>query len=112
MSTPLIISYSSFEPKFETYILIYISSGTIANTCHNPLFPFRQSEVQCSHNPTQIFYFIFVRTQFVTSHNSIGFARKKTQTISFVERGFESLGLGHQAVGFSWCSYMDRSFSP
>ena len=47
-----------------------------------------------------------VRTRFVTNRNSVGFARKKAQTISFVERGFERLGLGHQAVGFSWCSYM------
>ena len=38
---------------------------------------------------------------FVTNRNSVGFARKKAQTISFVERGFERLGLGHQAVGFS-----------
>ena len=42
-----------------------------------------------------------VRTRFVTNHNRVGFARKKAQTISFVERGFERLGLGHQAVGFS-----------
>ena len=40
------------------------------------------------------------------THNNIGFARKKAQTISFVERGFERLDLGHQTVGFSWCSYM------
>ena len=37
---------------------------------------------------------------------------KKTQTISFVERGFERLGLGHQAVGFPWCSYMVKFSSP
>ena len=36
-----------------------------------------------------------VRTQFVTTHNNIGFVRKKTQTISLIERGFERLGLGH-----------------
>ena len=48
----------------------------------------------------------------VTNCNSVGFARKKAQTISFIERGFERLGLGHQAVGFSWCSYMAKSFSP
>ena len=39
-----------------------------------------------------------VRTQFVTTQNDIGFARKKAQTISFVERGFERLGFGHQTV--------------
>ena len=55
---------------------------------------------------------ITVRTRFVTNHNGVGFARKKTQTISFVERGFERLGLGHQTVGFTWCSYMVKSFSP
>ena len=36
---------------------------------------------------------------------------KKAQTISFVERGFERLGLGHQMVGFSWCSYKVKFFS-
>ena len=39
-----------------------------------------------------------VRTQFVTTHNNVGFARKNAQTISFIERGFERLGLGHQTV--------------
>ena len=53
-----------------------------------------------------------VRTRFVTNRNSVGFARKMAQTISFVERRFERLGLGHQAVGFSWCSYMVKLFSP
>ena len=33
--------------------------------------------------------------------NSVGFAREKAQTMSFVERGFERLGLGHQMVSFS-----------
>ena len=48
----------------------------------------------------------------MTNLNSVGFARKKAQTISFVERGFERLGLGHQAVGFSWCSCMVKFPSP
>ena len=39
-----------------------------------------------------------VRTRFVSNHNSVGFAHKKAQTISFVERGFERLGLSHQAI--------------
>ena len=42
-----------------------------------------------------------VRTQFVTTHNNVGFARKKAQTISFIERGFERLGLDHKIVVFS-----------
>ena len=54
---------------------------------------------------------VTVRTRFVTTHNSVGFARKKTQTISFIERGFERLGLGHQTVAFSWCSYIIKSYS-
>ena len=49
---------------------------------------------------------------FVTNCNCIGFARKKTQTISFVERGLKRPGLGHQTVGFSWCSYMVKFSSP
>ena len=60
----------------------------------------------------QIWFLMYVRTRSVSNHNSVGFARKKAQTISFVERGFERLGLDHQAVGFSWCSYMVKSFSP
>ena len=49
---------------------------------------------------------LIVRTRFVTNRSSVGFARKKAQTISFVERGFERLGLSHQMAGFSWYSYM------
>ena len=37
-----------------------------------------------------------VRTQFVTTQNDTGFARKKAQTISLIERGFERLGLSHR----------------
>ena len=39
---------------------------------------------------------IVVRTQFVATHNNVGFARKNAQTISFIERGFERLGPGHR----------------
>ena len=37
--------------------------------------------------------FVFVGSQFVADRNSVGFARKTALTISFVERGFERLGL-------------------
>ena len=51
------------------------------------------------------------------NRNGVGFARKKTQTISFVERGFERLGLGRQTVGLrdmhTWLSRLRlRSLSP
>ena len=46
-----------------------------------------------------------VRTRFVADRNSVRFAREKALTISFVERGFERLGLDRQAMGFSWRSY-------
>ena len=36
----------------------------------------------------------------MTDRNSVGFAREKALTISFVEHGFERLGLDRQAVGF------------
>ena len=52
-----------------------------------------------------------VGPRFVTTHNNVGFARKKAQTISFIERGFERVGLGHQTVVFLWCSYIIKSFS-
>ena len=68
--------------------------------------------MNCHRNIFGSFVFVVVRTRFVTNRNSVGFARKKAQTTSFVERGFERLGLGHQTVGFSWCSYMIKSFSP
>ena len=38
-------------------------------------------------------------TRFVTNRSSVGFARKKAQTISFVERGFERLDFDHRTVG-------------
>ena len=41
-----------------------------------------------------------VRTRYIATHNSVGFARKKAQTISFIERGFERLGLVHKTVVF------------
>ena len=53
-----------------------------------------------------------VRTRFVTNRSGVGLVRKKAQTISFVERGFERLGFSHQAVGFLWCSYMVKFSSP
>ena len=43
-----------------------------------------------------------VGPRFVTTHNNVGFARKKAHTISFIERGFKRLGLGHKMVIFSW----------
>ena len=49
----------------------------------------------------EFYFLVFVRTRFGTNRNNVGFARKKAHTISFVERGFERLGLGRQAVGFS-----------
>ena len=42
----------------------------------------------------------FVRTRFGTTQSDTGFARKKAQTISFIERGFERLGLDHKSVVF------------
>ena len=53
-----------------------------------------------------------VRTRFVTDRNSVGFAREKALTISFVECGFERLGLDRLAVGFSWRSYKVKWSSP
>ena len=68
------------------------------NVFHNYIFIYYRNNHKCNIGT--------VRTQFVTTHNSVGFACKKVQTIAFIERGFERLGLSHQTVGFSWCSYM------
>ena len=38
----------------------------------------------------------------MADRNGVGFARKKAQTTSFVERGFERLGLGRQTVGLRY----------
>ena len=51
-----------------------------------------------------------VRTRFVADRNCVGFAREKAQTMSFVERGFERLGLDRQAVDFSRCVHTRLSF--
>ena len=40
-----------------------------------------------------IFCTCIVGSRFVADRNSVGFARKTALTISFVERGFERLGL-------------------
>ena len=53
-----------------------------------------------------------VRTRFVTNLTVLGSHVKKAQIMSFVEREFERLGLGHQVVGFSWCSYEVKLSSP
>ena len=42
----------------------------------------------------------------------LGSHARRPQTISFVERGFERLGLDRRAVGFSWCSYVSMLCSP
>ena len=69
------LSHKFFESLFDFFFLDFIKKNSVGNL-----------------------NFPFVRTRFVTTHNSVGFARKKAQTISFVERGFERLDLGHQAV--------------
>ena len=56
-------------------------------------------------NIFKCFVILSVRTRFVADRNRVGFAREKALTISFVERGFERLGLDRQAMGFSWRSY-------
>ena len=48
----------------------------------------------------------------MADRSDVGFARKTALTISFVERGFERLGLDRLAVGFSWRSYKVRRSSP
>ena len=40
-----------------------------------------------------IYLNIYVGSQFVADRNGVGFARKTALTISFIERGFERLGL-------------------
>ena len=46
----------------------------------------RKLEIKIMSNAT-------VGSRFVADRNSVGFARKTALTISFVERGFERLGL-------------------
>ena len=120
-STYTFLQGSNLFPHLSSYIYIYIYILSF-----NQLVP-----MQCTINFNiiclfNLYYFyvnmkfdycenyqqLFVRTRFVTNHNSVGFARKNAQTISFVERGFERLGLSYQTVGFSWCSYVIESFSP
>ena len=66
-----------------------------------PVMGFRHSHIGINFTSNiYIYIYIYVRTRFVTTPNSVGFVRKKAQTISFVERGFERLGLGYQTVVF------------
>ena len=53
-----------------------------------------------------------VRTQIETNLTVLGSHVKKAQTMSFVERGFEKLGLDHQVVSFSWRSYKASDLHP
>ena len=49
-------------------------------------------------NIVKKFVTITVRTRIVMNRNSVGFACKKAQTISFIEREFERLDLDHQTI--------------
>ena len=52
-----------------------------------------------------IYIYIYICKDTIRNEpNCVGFTREKAQTISFVERGFERLGPGHQVMGFSRCS--------
>ena len=64
--------------------------GNDVRDCLNPL-PVPKHKLSPQTAP-------IVRTQFVTTHRSVGFARKKAQTISFIERVFKMLSLGHRTV--------------
>ena len=82
------------------------------------LYPATESDVKDGINPPPVprhkpfpQTVPIVRTRFVSNHNSVGFVRKKAQTISFLERGFERLGLSHQTVSLSWCLYMINIFA-
>ena len=74
--------------------------------------PFWERQIANNNNNIYYYYYYYCKVTIRNEPNSVGFAREKTQTMSFVERGFERLGLGHQAVGFSWCSYMVKLSSP
>ena len=58
------------------------------------------------------YYYYYYKDTNRNEPNSVEFARENAQTMSFVKRGFGRLGLGHQVVGFSWCSYVVRFSSP
>ena len=70
-----------------------------------PTLPPQKEKENTYQNINPIIFFFF----YIYCKDTI---RKKAQTISFVERGFERLGLGHQVVGFSGCSYMVKFSSP
>ena len=76
------------------YIYIYNPNPTLTHPTKS-----HKRCVLCINVFIYIYIYIYVRTRFVTNRNSVGFAREKAQTISFIERGFERLGLGHQTTG-------------
>ena len=71
-------------------ITLHPAVGNDVRDCLNPL-PVPRHKPSPQTAP-------IVMTQFVTTRNDIGFVREKAQTISFVERGFGRLSLGHRTV--------------
>ena len=61
----------------------------------------KRIHLQCN---VSVIDMILVRARFVTNRNSVGFACKKVQTTSFVERGLERLALSRQAAVW-FCLY-------
>ena len=106
----VLLTLRSAAPSEKTQPLVKLYAKT--------LYPAAENDVKDCINPPSVPRHKpfpqtapIVRTQFVTTPNNVEFARKKAQTISFIEHGFERLGLGHQTVDFSWCSYIIKSCS-
>ena len=57
------------------------------------IFYFILTHKELTHALQHFHNISIVGTRFVADRNSVGFARKTALTISFVERGFERLGL-------------------
>ena len=95
----VLLTLWSAAPSEEMQPLVKLYARTLYPAAENDVKDCINPPPVLRHNPFPQTAPI-VRTQFVTTHNNVGFVRKKAQTISFIERGFERLNLGHKTVVF------------
>ena len=89
-----LLTLRSAAPSEETQPLVELYARTLYSAVGNDVWDCLNPPPVPRHKPFPQTAPI-VRARFVMTQNNIGFAREKAQTISFIERGFERLGLGH-----------------
>ena len=80
----VLLTLQSAAPSEETYPLVELYARTLYLAVGNDVWDRLKPPPVPRHKPSPQTAPI-VRTRFVTTHNNVGFARKETQTISFIE---------------------------